>query len=367
MKVSNVNARADKTGKHNDRNFDLSRSGHIDAERSEQNVYWTYNGDYSQTFAKVELDFYNDHFKDHVEKQNERYRSRRQSSRVKSMEKYRTSLQSRPEDKILQIGNMEDHPDPEVLWECALEYQKRFNELYGSNCVIVDMALHLDEATPHVHVRRVWLGHDDAGDMCVGQERALEELGILPPDTMAPISRNNNAKITFTDDDNELFRGIVRDRGIEIEEPSSKKKEHLSSLEYKKKMVEEDTRELTIRNDELKKENDEIIDKAEKAEETIQDACDMMEELMRNPYFNGEYDEKLKKIHQLELMQQYEQLAAIYYAEILPEIQGVKDSDLASLGRKYNNARSFIKENGLDEEYKEYLNDKKKHREHKAR
>lgn len=362
MKVSNINARADRTGKHNDRNFDLSRSGHIDAARSDQNVYWTYNGDNTMTFAQLELEFYKDHFKEHLDKQNAKYKKRAQYKRMRSMEDYRRSVQSRPEDKILQIGNMNDHASPEELWACALEYQKRFNERYGNSCKIIDMALHLDEATPHVHVRRVWIGHDDNGDECVGQGRAFEELGILPPDTLAPISRNNNAKITFTYDDQELFRQICREKGIEVEEPTGEKHERLSLLDFKRDALERDVSELTREKDQLQKDNDEIKDKAEKAETTIQDFCDIMEELLLNPYFNGRYDEEVRKLKQMELMERYNRLAILYYSEILPGLERIKERDIIKMGervsesdRKYHRVRKFIQEQDLEEKYKDYI------------
>lgn len=349
MKASNINGRQDRKGKHNDRNFDVDRSSHIDASKSDQNIYWTYNGDDSKTFSELELDFYKDHFSRYVEKQNEKERASAHYKRVKTMEKYRTATYSRPEDKVLQIGDMNDHPSPEQLWECALEYQKRFNERYGSNCKIVDMALHLDEATPHVHVRRVWICHNEDGDERVGQNKALEEMGILPPDTMAPEGRYNNAKVTFTYEDQELFREICREKGLEIEEPEGSKKTHLDVLDYKKQVREEEVMELTKENDKLIKKNDEIEIKNDEAKKSIEEACNAFENLMLNPYFNGRYKRKMEKLRQLEAMERFERLAAIYYAEVLPEI---KNADLDAL--------DYIRETGQEKEYNQYKQRKTK-------
>ena len=49
MKLTKHNGRAGKNGvynpKHNDRNFDVSNSEHIDEQRAEHNIYWDcYNG-----------------------------------------------------------------------------------------------------------------------------------------------------------------------------------------------------------------------------------------------------------------------------------------------------------------------------------
>ena len=56
MKISSINARIDRAGKHNDRNFDISRAPHIDGEKISENLYWTYNGDMEHTFAEVEAE-----------------------------------------------------------------------------------------------------------------------------------------------------------------------------------------------------------------------------------------------------------------------------------------------------------------------
>lgn len=44
MKLTKHNGRAGKNGvynpKHNDRNFDVSNSEHIDEQRAEHNIYW---------------------------------------------------------------------------------------------------------------------------------------------------------------------------------------------------------------------------------------------------------------------------------------------------------------------------------------
>lgn len=47
MKVTKYNGRSGKHGaynpKHNDREFDVAKSDHIDAERMLDNVYWDYH------------------------------------------------------------------------------------------------------------------------------------------------------------------------------------------------------------------------------------------------------------------------------------------------------------------------------------
>ncbi len=219
MKATIITRRTDKAGKHNDRNFNIGEAPHIDQDRVKDNLYWTYNGDLYHAFDEVELEFYNQHFSKQLEKLNEKHRKSRQKKRIKNMDQFRRCRIFRPEDQILQVGDRNEHLTGEELWSIVLEYQNTLDNLYGENCRILDMALHLDEETPHVHARRVWIAHDDNGDEIVCQYKALDEMGFCAPDrTIDENTRNNNSKMSFTQFDQALFRKICRDRGYQIEE-----------------------------------------------------------------------------------------------------------------------------------------------------
>ena len=252
MKVTSRNARADKNGRHNDRNFAIEKAEHIDKTRSTRNQYFVYNDDMMHTFQEIEYNYYDEHFSTHIEEQNKRNIESRNTKRNKTIEDYVKNKNSRPEDKILQIGDMFNHISGDKLWECALEYQRAFDAKYGDHCKIVDMALHMDEATPHVHVRRVWLAKDDYGHECVGQNKALHDMGFERPDMSKPEGRYNNAKMTFSAMDRDLFLDICKERGIEVETERRKGKEkHIplemfrelnpvrEQLEYTKQLVED--------------------------------------------------------------------------------------------------------------------------------
>ena len=79
MRASRHNGRSGKHGvydvKHNDRNFDVINSEHIDVNRTMQNVYWDcYQGyclngvipERKMTFSEVEKLYYFEHYGDHV-------------------------------------------------------------------------------------------------------------------------------------------------------------------------------------------------------------------------------------------------------------------------------------------------------------
>lgn len=79
MKATRHNGRSGKHGsynpKHNDRQFDISHSEHIDEELALQNVYWDcYGGrrasaetlENDESFEEIELRFYHDNYQDFV-------------------------------------------------------------------------------------------------------------------------------------------------------------------------------------------------------------------------------------------------------------------------------------------------------------
>ena len=234
MKVTNINASVDTSGKHNDRNFDLDKAPHIDKSKVKDNEYYTYSGETEMSFRDLELEYYKNHFEQALNKANENRKKIGHPERVKTMESVYSNKRTMPEDKILQIGDINEHASKEDLWACALEYKDKFEDIYGDHCKILDMALHMDEATPHVHVRRVWFVEDEQGNEVISQTKALKELGILPPNPDKPEGRYNNPKMTLTQTDIELFKGICFDRGLDVDiDGPTKKRARLNTKEYK--------------------------------------------------------------------------------------------------------------------------------------
>ena len=239
MKVTCRSAKMDKAGLHNDRNFDIGTAAHIDSTRTSQNRYYTYNGDHERTFLEIEQAFYKEHFSDYIESQNERNTKAGHKERNRSIEDYYFNKKTRPEDVLLQIGDVEYHATGDELWECALKYKDRFEEQFGDKCKILDMALHLDEATPHVHIRRTWLSEDARGHEQVNMEKCLRELDIILPDGSKPIDKYNNQKITFSKLEREMFIKICEEEGFEIDRTNGGRNKHLSVEEYKEMKVAE--------------------------------------------------------------------------------------------------------------------------------
>ena len=246
MRASRHNGRSGKHGvydvKHNDRNFDVANSEHIDAERTKLNVYWDcyqgycLNGDTSErkmTFTEIEKAYYFEHYGDHVDAQNERNEKAGHAERNRTTDDVLKNNKTCPEESILQLGNIDCSVTPDVLARVVAEFFEEFEKRYGSHVHILDWALHLDEATPHVHVRQVYDALNKYGELCPQQEKALEELGFELPDPTKKRSRFNNRKMCFDAECRKLFLDIGQKNGVELEyEPEYGGASYLEKQDY---------------------------------------------------------------------------------------------------------------------------------------
>ena len=246
MRASRHNGRSGKHGvydvKHNDRDFDVANSEHIDAERTKLNVYWDcyqgycLNGDTSErkmTFTGIEKAYYFEHYGDHVDAQNERNEKAGHAERNRTTDDVLKNNKTCPEESILQLGNIDCSVTPDVLAKVVAEFFEEFEKRYGSHVHILDWALHLDEATPHVHVRQVYDALNKYGELCPQQEKALEELGFELPDPTKNRSRFNNRKMCFDAECRKLFLDIGQKNGVELEyEPEYGGASYLEKQDY---------------------------------------------------------------------------------------------------------------------------------------
>lgn len=169
MKLTRHNGRTGKNGvynpKHNDRQFDIDNSDHIDLERAKRNVYWDcYNGIRSasvtgkedeivDSFEEVEQLFYKIHYQDYVEGQNARNLKNHHPERNRTTDDIRTHKKTCPEETIYQIGTKDDYVDPNVLLTIVTEFITELCDRFGEHFHLLNWSLHLDESTPHIHER----------------------------------------------------------------------------------------------------------------------------------------------------------------------------------------------------------------------
>lgn len=228
------------TPKHNDRNFNINNAEHIDPERVKDNRYWNWTGNPETTFEAAEQAFYEKHIRKHLDAQNARYKAQRHAERVKSMDEYRKSPQTCPEEVILQIGKLGD-TIPADMMARIIQEQINWEQQTFPGVRVLDVALHMDEqGAPHIHERRAWVYTDKDSDLAISQNKALEQMGIELPNPDRPRGRFNNRKQTFSKRCREHLLQICREHGLEIEEiPQEKSKSGLSHVAYMTRQEEE--------------------------------------------------------------------------------------------------------------------------------
>lgn len=266
MRITTNNNRRSSGGRvysprHNDRDFNLQKSTHIDPARTADNWTWTWMENYGFlcSFKDAEREYYNRYISDHLRAVNSRYEAQRHAERVKTIDEYRRAPQSCPEETIVCIGNRDNHPDPSELLAAYLELQhwqqRQFPQLH-----VLDYALHLDEqGAPHIHERHVWTYTDADGHLAIGQARALKQMNIQRPHPEQPRSRYNNEKVTYTAMVRAQFAEICRKRGLEIEtQPREHSQSGLTLLKYQSRQEEQRLQGLQREADNL--EIDRLLD-----------------------------------------------------------------------------------------------------------
>ena len=235
MRVSNHNARVGKNGvfspKHNDRNFNLEVE-HIDENKSKNNSYWMVYD--CKNFEECEKAFYKNNFSNALEKKNEKHIKSRHKERIKTIDDYRTSPLTCPEETLYYIGDKSNTVDTNVLQE-IIQKQLEWESEEFPDVKYLNIAIHRDEeGADHIHARKVYIAPDENGDLIVNQTKALANMGIERPDTSKPSSKFNNAKMTYTKLVREHFIELCKEYGLEIEtEPKDKSKTGYSLEEYK--------------------------------------------------------------------------------------------------------------------------------------
>lgn len=222
------------TPKHNDRNFNIKNAEHIDPERVKNNRYWNWTGNPETTFEAAEAAFYEKHIKQHLDAQNARYKAQRHAERAKTMDEYRRSPQTCPEEVILQIGKLGD-TIPADMMARIIQEQINWEQKQFPGVKVLDVALHMDEqGAPHIHERRAWVYTDKDGNFAISQNKSLEQMGVELPNPNKPRSRFNNRKQVFSRMCREHLLQICREHGLEIEEiPQEKSRSGRTLEDYK--------------------------------------------------------------------------------------------------------------------------------------
>ena len=269
-RLTRHNGRAGKDGvykaTHNDRSFNTEHADHIDSQRLQQNIYWdcfrgaTYpaqqGGEVS--FADVEKSYYLNRYSDYLDGQHGRNAKRRHSERDRSVDDLLADKRFCPEETIYQIGTMEDSVSPDELLAIVGEFILEMDRRFGEHVHVIDWALHLDEATPHIHERHVFDYTNQYGEIQPAQEKALEALGFELPNPEKKLGRTNNRKMTFDAACRTIMFDICKKHGLDIEEepdPGNRGRSYLEKNDYiiqkQKKVIEEQETVIEEKSQEL--------------------------------------------------------------------------------------------------------------------
>ena len=150
-------------------------------------------------------------------------------------------------EDVVQIGRKEDSgvdtEDAQLVADCLKEYMAGYQKR-NPNFVVFNAVLHMDEATPHLHIDYVPVGHYKRGqDTQNGIAQALKEMGF--GEGKGAIARWRASEI-------EVLNQICLAHGIKPLEPE-KSRGSMLVKEYKSARQEAD--QLEIENTQLKSQN----------------------------------------------------------------------------------------------------------------
>ena len=171
-------------------------------------------------------------------------------------------------ENIIQIGKKTDTPVTdengvmteaekaaiEVLDHYAKTFQERNPNLYLFNCV-----MHLDEATPHLHIDYIPVAHGYKNGMKTRNSltKAFQQMGFAKA-----VSRKQNETIAWQERERGYLTELCREKGIEIE-VLGVQRDNLSLPEYKAAMhkveeLEQQAVALDRQNEILEQQNDNL-------------------------------------------------------------------------------------------------------------
>jgi hypothetical protein len=128
----------------------------------------------------------------------------------------------------VQIGTMKDTgigtADSEIAAKCLTEYMQGFQQR-NPNFYVFNAILHMDEATPHLHIDYIPVGHFKSGiETRNAMAQALKEMGY--GDGKNAINRWRLAEWN-------VLNEICKAHGVEISEPKKSRGFDFTSEEYK--------------------------------------------------------------------------------------------------------------------------------------
>lgn len=160
-------------------------------------------------------------------------------------------------EDVVQIGDMKntgiDTPDAEIAAACLTEYMQGFQER-NPNFYVFNAVLHLDEATPHLHIDYIPVGHYKSGvHTRNGIAQALKEMGY---------GSGKESIARWREAESKVLTEICARHGIQIAAPE-KSRGSLTVEQYK------EYAKITEQVDEKKEEVSRLNEEAESADRLL--------------------------------------------------------------------------------------------------
>ena len=170
-------------------------------------------------------------------------------------------------EDLVQIGTKDDTgvgtPDAEVAVACLKEYMEGFQKR-NPNLYVFNAVMHLDEATPHLHINYIPVGHYDRGlDTRNAMAKALEEMNF---------GLDARAINRWRLKEWAVLNNICAEHGIEISEPQKSRGYSFTTAEYGEykdtiKALEEEKAQAENERDEAQAELEKITQKRVKLDD----------------------------------------------------------------------------------------------------
>lgn len=251
MKISMRQARKfeNASTKHNNREFDLDKAKHINKEKTKDNIIITYDNQPFETLDSVELKFYNERYGKWLNQKNNNYIKDGHKEKTKTMEEMIKIKNYKPKEILIQIGDKDNNIGDEKFIQVMNNLLDEMKTKY-SNFHMIDASIHLDETTPHCHLRGIFDIYNKKYDRYeIFQKRALNEMGFYQPDLTKPETKFNNCKISFDKDLREMIAKIVKKvANTQVNLVPRENTEHLDILNFKKQAI---TKDLETAREEL--------------------------------------------------------------------------------------------------------------------
>jgi len=264
--------------RHNSREFMASN---IDSERSQHNI----------SYCNIPIkDVYHELFDDALKRFNEK-----QTRRNRCIDDYYEKIRTGKQEKlcyevILQIGNKDNmaaiSEDGQLASKVLDEYMQDFQKR-NPNLKVYSAHLHMDEATPHLHIDFVpFITESKRGlETRVSLKQALATQGFSGG------TRGDTEWNQWVKSEKEQLSHVMERHGIEWEQLGTHH-EHLSVIDYKK---EQRTKEVTALDEKISDKRDEIdflveerisvkneLDDVESKIETTKNKLDKVREVARS-------------------------------------------------------------------------------------